>query len=101
IDFPPGTEAIADGVFSGCTKLISVDCPPTLTKIGDHAFEDCVSLNEIEEAKVSTDHCRFCCADIAGAHFFGTGESESLGRSHPAGGNRAARQQRNPNRHIG
>ena len=48
ISFPPGTEAIADGVFSGCKNLTSVDCPPTLTKIGDHAFEGCSSLNEID-----------------------------------------------------
>ena len=48
IRFPPGTEAIADGVFSGCKNLTSVDCPPTLTKIGDHAFEGCSSLNEID-----------------------------------------------------
>ena len=27
IRFSPGTEAIADGVFSGCTKRISVNCP--------------------------------------------------------------------------
>ena len=48
ISFPPGTEAIADGVFSSCTNLTSVNCPPTLTKIGDHAFEDCSSLSEID-----------------------------------------------------
>ena len=37
-DIKPGTEVIGEKAFEGCSKLVSVTIPESVTKIGDYAF---------------------------------------------------------------
>ena len=45
-DYSPLTE-IAEGSFSGCGALVSVNIPPQVTVIGEAAFKGCSSLESI------------------------------------------------------
>lgn len=40
-----GTETIGNNAFRGCSSLMSVVIPATVTRIGEYAFADCTSLN--------------------------------------------------------
>ena len=40
-------KEIDNGTFSGCSSLLEVGLPISLTEIGDDVFEDCISLNSI------------------------------------------------------
>ena len=42
-----GIEVIADGAFSGASKLVSVSFPTTLKAIGSFAFGDCKKLKSV------------------------------------------------------
>ncbi len=42
-----GTTEILEDAFSGCSNLISVKIPDSVTSIGDYAFWDCKNLNKV------------------------------------------------------
>ena len=44
---PNGVEKIADWAFSGCRKLVAVDCPPSLESMGDYVFSGCCALRSV------------------------------------------------------
>ena len=50
VNVPPGTIAIQDGAFSGCTALESITFPTSLETIGNDAFSGCTSLVEAKLA---------------------------------------------------
>lgn len=42
-----GTKVIADGAFGGCSSLLKVDVPNSVTSIGERAFLHCSSLTSV------------------------------------------------------
>ncbi len=44
---PEGTEIIAEGAFTGCDYLLSVNIPNTVKEISDEAFRSCWALRNI------------------------------------------------------
>lgn len=49
-----GTKTIADSAFSGCTSLVSVTIPGSVTDIGNSAFYGCTSLKSVQ---FNADRC--------------------------------------------
>lgn len=47
IDIIPGTVSISDYAFSGCTGLMSITIPDSVTSIGEWAFSGCAGLTSI------------------------------------------------------
>ena len=47
IDIIPGTVSISDYAFSGCTGLMSITIPDSVTSIGERAFSGCAGLTSI------------------------------------------------------
>ena len=43
-DIKPGTEVIGEKAFEGCSKLVSVTIPESVTEIGEKAFYECSKL---------------------------------------------------------
>ena len=41
-DIKPGTEVIGEKAFEGCSKLVSVTIPESVTEIGEKAFYECI-----------------------------------------------------------
>ena len=44
---PAGLETIADSAFYGCSSLVSITLPDSLTDIGVSAFRDCAKLTSV------------------------------------------------------
>ena len=55
----PGATVIADEAFAGCSLLMGVTLPESMTNIGIVAFSDCVSLKELTynaiDCEITTD----------------------------------------------
>lgn len=65
-----GTLGIADGAFSGCSGLVSIDIPNSVTSIGYGAFSDCSSLISIDIPNSVTsvgDGAFFNCSALTSA----------------------------------
>ena len=43
-----GSEAGEHGAFYGCTKLKSINLPPSLERIGSYVFKNCIALTSID-----------------------------------------------------
>jgi len=48
VNFHPSVRIIQDHAFNGCTSLVRVTIPDTVTEIGDGAFYACVSLRSFQ-----------------------------------------------------
>ncbi len=67
-----GTTLIADGAFSGCTKVTSISLPASAINIGTAAFSDCTSLSSINlpEKITHISDKMFCnCTSLSGFTF--------------------------------
>ena len=53
--FPEGLERIEYAAFSGCSSLISVTLPSTLSYLESHIFNDCTSLRSFSGKYASAD----------------------------------------------
>ncbi len=47
LDIKEGTVSISNGAFRGCSGLISIKIPGSITTIGNEAFNGCTSLTEL------------------------------------------------------
>ena len=56
ISVPEGVENISDYAFSGCTQIVKINLPSTVSYIGEHAFDLCPTLQSLE---VSVDNSTY------------------------------------------
>ncbi len=66
---------LSSGIFSGCSKLVSVELPSTLTAVPDSAFQGCISLTNISLGEKVTSIGKSAFSGCSGLSEIGVSES--------------------------
>ena len=68
LDLPDTLTSIGASAFQGCTSLVTLDLPDTLTSIGAYAFTECTSLTTLDLPDTLTSIGKFAferCTSLA------------------------------------